>query len=668
MKNRSKRIAALLMAGLFTAGSIIPVNAAEVNDKAKEEVVYVNTDASGNVNEVNVVNIFGSGDVTDYGDYTSVKMLNTTDAITQDGDKIVFSTGANQAYYQGTMSPDTQIPWKIAITYELDGKKTAPEELAGKSGALTIHVQVEKNEACSGSFYDDYALQASFTLDTEHCSNIKAEGATLANVGADKQISYTVLPGKGLDAEISADVTDFEMDAVAVNGVQLSLNVDIDDEELMDKVREVMDATETLNQGAGSLAEGAKGLETGGGSLVDGMDTLYSGVSDLDNGMASLQTGVSNMQQGLNELNSKSATLTEGSHNFLVAMQTVQSKLSEVSIQTEQLAALTETSSAIRQGISDLYTGATQLQANLGYAQYKAAVNDASNGTLDVDALMQQNTDAVTMLGTQIQTLQGQISQLQAMADYADSAELQAQAAAMGAQIEELNQVITLLNGNNAAIGGVNTYLTSLSEGVNTLVNGLSDLKTSYEAFDSAIGTLVTNLGGMAVNMSQLSTAINTLVEQYGQIDSGITAYTGGVGTVVAGYEQLVNGVSTLASGSKDLLAGTGELKSGTSELYDGIVELCDGSMELSDGTQEFEDKTGNMDEQVQEKIDSILDSIGGDDMEVVSFVSDKNTNTTSVQFVIKTSEIKKAEKEPVVEEKEEQTGFGEKLLKLFGQ
>lgn len=555
----------------------------------------MNTDASGNVNEVNVVNIFGSGDVTDYGDYTSVKMLNTTDAITQDGDKVVFSTGANQAYYQGTMSPDTQIPWKIAITYELDGKKTAPEELAGKSGALTIHVQVEKNEACSGSFYDDYALQASFTLDTEHCSNIKAEGATLANVGADKQISYTVLPGKGLDAEISADVTDFEMDAVAVNGVQLSLNVDIDDEELMDKVREIMDATETLNQGAGSLAEGAKGLETGGGSLVDGMDTLYSGVSDLDNGMASLQTGVSNMQQGLNELNSKSATLTE-------------------------------TSGAIRQGISDLYTGATQLQANLGYAQYKAAVNDASNGTLDVDALMQQNTDAVTVLGTQIQTLQGQISQLQAMADYADSAELQAQAAAMGAQIEELNQVITLLNGNNAAIGGVNTYLTSLSEGV------------------------------------------NTLVEQYGQIDSGITAYTGGVGTVVAGYEQLVNGVSTLASGSKDLLAGTGELKSGTSELYDGIVELCDGSMELSDGTQEFEDKTGNMDEQVQEKIDSILDSIGGDDMEVVSFVSNKNTNTTSVQFVIKTSEIKKAEKEPVVEEKEEQTGFGEKLLKLFGQ
>ena len=124
---------------------------------------------------------------------------------------------------------------------------------------------------------------------------------------------------------------------------------------------------------------------------------------------------------------------------------------------------------------------------------------------------------------------------------------------------------------------------------------------------------------------------------------------------------QLVNGVSTLASGSKDLLSGTGELKSETADLYDGSVEL-------NDGTQEFEDKTGNMDEQVQEEIDSIMDSIGGEDKEVVSFVSDKNVNTTSVQFVIKTSEIKKANPEPVSEKEGEKTGFTEKLANLFGK
>lgn len=240
-------------------------------------------------------------------------------------------------------------------------------------------------------------------------------------------------------------------------------------------------------------------------------------------------------------------------------MQTVQSRVSGISVQTDQLAQLTTASGQIRQGIDNLYNGAVALQTNLGYAQYKAAVSSASGGALDVDALMQQNTKAIAALGTQIQTLQGQIAQIQAMADFANSPELQAQAAAMETQIASLNNVISLLNGNNAAIGGVNTYLSSLSEGAGTLVSGLSDLKSNYEAFDAAIGTLVTNLGTMVSGMSELSTAINTLVEQYGQIDSGIAAYTDSVGSIVAGYEQLVSGVSTLASGSKDLLEGTGE-------------------------------------------------------------------------------------------------------------
>lgn len=107
-----------------------------------------------------------------------------------------------------------------------------PDNLAGKSGKLKIKIKIEKNESCISDFYDSYALQASLTLDTENCKNITAENATMANVGADKQISYTVLPGKGLDAEITADVTDFEMDAVSINAVKMNLNIEIDDTEL----------------------------------------------------------------------------------------------------------------------------------------------------------------------------------------------------------------------------------------------------------------------------------------------------------------------------------------------------------------------------------------------------------------------------------------------------
>ena len=226
----------VLLLGALTA----PVFA-ETAPSQKEEVIYIMTDASGKVTDMEAVNIFSGGDIIDYGDYSHVKMLNTTDKITQSGDKITFSSGADKVYYQGTLK-STVIPWNISIRYFLDGKEYSAADMAGKSGALEIRFSVSKNGSCRGSFYDDYALQASFTLDTALCKNIVSSGATVANVGSDKQLTYTILPGKGIDTVIRADVTDFTMDAVAINGVRLHMNFEVDDTALMDKVDEIISA------------------------------------------------------------------------------------------------------------------------------------------------------------------------------------------------------------------------------------------------------------------------------------------------------------------------------------------------------------------------------------------------------------------------------------------
>lgn len=50
------------------------------------------------------------------------------------------------------------------------------------------------------------------------------------------------------------------------------------------------------------------------------------------------------------------------------------------------------------------------------------------------------------------------------------------------------------------------------------------------------------------------------------------------------------------------------------------------------------------MDKKIQEEIEEILGNIGGEETETVSFVSEKNTKVDSVQFVIKTEAIEKAE------------------------
>lgn len=254
MKNSNKIISGIVALSLVSSCGV-PVFAAE-----KEEVIYVMAAADGSVNSVYAVNSFDGGDITDYGDYTDVKLLNLDGNITQNGDEITFSSPENgKVYYQGTLK-NSEIPWDISIKFFLDGKELSAEDAAGKSGSLEIRISIAENEKCSSDFYENYALQCSFTLDTELCKSISAEGATIANVGSKKQITYTVLPGKGLERSVFADVTDFEMAEGSINGIKMSLGLDIDDEDIDKKITDLTDGAKKLMDGAAKMHDGTAEL------------------------------------------------------------------------------------------------------------------------------------------------------------------------------------------------------------------------------------------------------------------------------------------------------------------------------------------------------------------------------------------------------------------------
>lgn len=650
-----KKGIAVSLAVLMVTNLAIPVFATE-NTSAKEEVVYIMTQADGTIDNVNVVNISDGGDITDYGNYSSVKMLTTTDKINQTEDKITFSSSAEKVYYQGTLE-DTEIPWNISIRYFLDGKEYTSEKIAGMSGSLEIKISIIENSKCKGSYFDDYALQATFLLDTNLCSNIKSDGATTANVGSDKQLLYTILPGKGLETSIYADVKNFEMESVSINGIKLNLNIEIDDEDLTGKVEELMEATKKLDDGATQLYSGAEGLKTGSSSLDTGISSLKSGVNALDSGIATLQNGMKSMQTGLDTLNSQSSTLTKSSKQIKTTLEIIQTNLSEVSISADQLQELTSASGKIKNGINDLNDGIITLQNNLGYAQYKGAM--WQNG-LDVDSLKNNNQQAITNCSNQIETLKQTIAALENQTGYEN------QVAQLQTQISNLRNIIQLLNANNAAIGGMESYLNNVSSGVKNLYTGVTSLKNEYNKFDTAISELSNVLSGMVAKMSELTSGINQLVSNYKKFDKGLNNYTDGVSTVASGYNQMINGISSLASGSKKLLAGSDQLSSGSSELYDGIITLCDGAKELNTGTSELNSETSKMDTQIEDKIDEILSSIEGEKTETKSFVSEKNTNVDNVQFVIKTTAIEKEEEKVEEKEQTKSKSLWQKFIQLF--
>jgi len=630
----------------ISAGKVIP----------KEEVVYIITDPNGKALNVNVVNIFRGGNIVDYGNYSHVKMLTTNDEIHRDKDKITFSSNAEKVYYQGTLE-NVEIPWNISISYFLNGRAYSPSEIVGKSGDLEIRFRVTENKKSTGTFYEDYALQASFTLNTNKDDDIEAKDATIANVGSNKQLTYTILPGKGIDTTIKAKVTNFEMQEVQINGVKLNLNVSIDDEELLDKVGQIMDATKKLNEGVDRVYKGSDKLLAGSDSLNTGITSLNSGITELDHGILKLQTGVNSMQDGLNVLNSKSSSLTDGSSQVKEALTTIQSSLSNVSLTSDSLGELTSSSNGIKAGIDKIYSGMQSLQQSISYSSFKKSM--VKNG-LNIDTLKSGNTDMIQSITSKITELTNTISRTNNMESTLASA------SDIEKEISDLQMTLQLLKGNNAVISGVELYLKELENGVDTLSDGVTNLKDNYSQFNGAIETMANSLGNLAVNMSNLRDGINQLVSKYSELDSGLNQYTEGVATIVASYKQIVDGVSSLAVGSNKLLDGSGVLSNGATELYKGVEKLCNGASDLASGSSEFYSETSHMDTEVEDEIDTILSSIKGDETKTHSFVSDKNKNISSVQFVIKTEAIELPEQTENNDGGTEKLSFWQKLIRLF--
>ena len=649
----SFQVATVLM---MTFSTVVPAFAKENN--GKEEVVYAMLSADGTINDMYVVNIFDEkGNIIDYGEYSAVRNMTTNDEIKMDGTKVTVNNGEDKLYYEGTLK-EKSLPWNIKIQYFLDDKEYSADELAGKTGALTIKMKIDENKEINSVFYKNYAVQATVVLDTTKAKKIDAKDATIANVGKNKQLTYTILPDKGADITIKADVEDFEMDEIAINGVNLNLDIEIDDETLMKKVEEIANGVDKIDTGANQVKDGASELNEGTDKLDAGAKELENGSVSLDEGVASLKEGIDLMDGALHELQAQSDSLTGGSAQIDAALREIQDRLADVSVNTDQTQELIDASGQINNGIQELSSSLEQLQNGTGYDQYKIAMSE--NG-IDIDALQAGNSSAIDSLAIQIEALTSSYNEIKNAPEYEE------QASQLLAQIESLQSVITLLTGNNAALNGSEAYLSTISESISQIHEGASALSGHYQEFDDTIATLARTLNEVITNISTLSDGINTLVNKYSELDNGINEYTSGVSRIVAGYQNLVDGVASLQTGSQSIKNGTSVLYQNMSALLEGTSELSDGSKDLAEGTNEFKERTSTIDSEVQNEIDDILLELTGEDTEVISFASDKNEDVKAVQFVIKTDDIKKEEENEPQKSPEIELTFWKKFLDLFG-
>ena len=471
-----RRVSALALAGCLLVGSSLPAFAAA--STAKEEVIYANLTASGEVTGVYAVNSFAvqAGDtVTDHGSYTAVRNMTTNDAVSQSGDTVTVNvTEDGKLYYEGTMDAATALPWVVKLTYTLDGQEISPDELGGKSGALAIRLQVSRDPDCTGDFFDKYALQVTMSLDTDLARNISAPGATVANVGSKKQLSYILLPGADSDVTVTADVTDFVMDAVSLNGVRLNLNLDLGD----------VDLTGMLDQ-----------LQNGSVQLDDGANALADGIAQVRAALTQMQTA-----------------------------------LNGISASTDELNTLLDASTQIKNGIAQLDEGAAQLEQQVSFDAYKAILKE--NG-LDLDVVKDGNAKAIAQLEQLsklmpqlkdvILLLQGSTANIDAMQTYLDTvnggiAQLHEGSSTLNSSYGEFDAGVQQLAG---VLTGMLGNLSVLTDGVNQLASQYAKLDDGLNAYTGGVAQLKAGVAQLAEGATQLTGGTGELRDNVSGIDMG---------------------------------------------------------------------------------------------------------------------------------------------------
>lgn len=673
MKHRKKMTAAMLAALLMINTMPMSAFAAEANT-TKEEVVYINLNADGSVKEINVVNIFDldeNGKIIDYGNYESLRNMTTTDAINYEENKVTIDAQAGKLYYEGKLK-ENAMPWTISIKYYMDGEECSADQVAGRSGKLQIKMTIRQNKNCNSSFFEGYALQTTFVLDTKQASNIVAEGATVANVGSDKQLTYTILPNNEKDMTVSADVKDFEMAGISINGIRMNLDIDIDDSTLREKEDKIVDAVNELDDGAGKLKDGASDLHNATEELNTAVGTLYTGVGNLYNGAAQLNSGLSALTSKNGELVNGAKSAYEGlcsgaetqlnaqlSANGLNTVKLTPENYSDVLLGVlEQMdadavykkaydAALEEVTAQVKAQQDELYTGYIRSQADTIYQQYVESQADALYAQAASKAVVKQlmaNGYSQEQAVAYLQTEEGKALVASAVEGLTEEQKEQIIATALQSLTEEQKEQI---------LKGAVDSLTK--EQKKEILEGYIEQMMASDEVTDKINEAVNAVSSAAAEVS----ALKGQLDSFGAFYKGVVDYTSGVSSVANGANQLAGGLSTLYT-------NTDTLKNGVGELHSAVGSLKDGTRELKDGTGEFVGETSDMDTQITDEIDSMKTSITGEKVETVSFVSEQNTNVKAVQFVMQSEGIQVPEEEDAQEEETETLNFWQKLFALF--
>ena len=600
---KSLRFASAALALTLAAGCAMPAFAAGKSSFSKSETVYAVMNGDGSIKSTTVsehlYSASGLANVTDKTTLTDIQNTESDAEFTQNGEELVWNTNDTDVYYKG--NTDKALPIDVKVTYALDGQEAALEDIIGKSGHLTVTVNLKNNETGTVNVNGKDRtvvtplITAVGVILGGDASNVTAEHGMIESAAKSSVAAFVTLPGvkdslSGLlpdevdsiedylqdTVTVEADVEDFTCPQVMVACATSTAALGTSNVFDLSSINDLTDGINQLNDAMSQLMDGASQLVDGTSQLANGVLALLDGANTLNNGAAALDDGLGQLTNGLDTLSANNAALNAGAQQVADGV-------------------LASANKTLKEG--------GLIDEDMTWSNYETVIDNIL--TMNDKTLAAGRRKIVRTVWEQAPSFKD--SQLD-LALYLSATKTN----------HDLEAALKLMQNYDPS-----------------MLCGLVQLLTSEDAKSTAKAELKYQVEN-SQDMADVR-ALKTSLSQIQFFVSSVNQYTAGVQTAADGAHSAKDGSAQLAAGTKTLYDGVNTLNTGAGQLNDGAGRLNDGLNQFNE--EGISKLTGALDQDQLHGLKTVLDEMTDRLNDYTSFAGAPDDAESSVKFVYKTAE-----------------------------
>ena len=600
---KSLRFASAALALTLAAGCAMPAFAAGKSSFSKSETVYAVMNGDGSIKSTTVsehlYSVSGLANVTDKTTLTDIQNTESDAEFTQNGEELVWNTNDTDVYYKG--NTDKALPIDVKVTYALDGQEAALEDIIGKSGHLTVTVNLKNNETGTVNVNGKDRtivtplITAVGVILGGDASNVTAEHGMIESAAKSSVAAFVTLPGvkdslSGLlpdevnsiedylqdTVTVEADVEDFTCPQVMVACATSTAALGTSNVFDLSSINDLTDGINQLNDAMSQLMDGASQLVDGTSQLAGGVLALLDGANTLNNGAAALDDGLGQLTNGLDTLSANNAALNAGAQQVADGV-------------------LASANKTLKEG--------GLIDEDMTWSNYEAVIDNIL--TMNDKTLAAGRRKIVRTIWEQEPSFKD--SQLD-LALYLSATKTN----------HDLEAALKLMQ----------NFDTSMLTGALEMVTNADAKNTIHEELKYQIEN--------SQDMADVR-ALKTSLSQIQFFVSSVNQYTAGVQTAADGAHSAKDGSAQLAAGTKTLYDGVNTLNTGAGQLNDGAGRLNDGLNQFNE--EGISKLTGALDQDQLHGLKTVLDEMTDRLNDYTSFAGAPDDAESIVKLVYKTAE-----------------------------